>query len=203
MSKTIRKKFLLTLAFSAVFILGLILADFQFVRFLYSLGELSKQAQAELDRTVGRHQALRSESRRFEELEAMRQEFESFFVSPDNPLLFIEAVERLGKRAGLTTELALVQGPRPGVTAYSLTVSGSYAGLMLFLERLEYLPFAARIAEFRLGAAAATRFAQVPAAPKSPAMKEFQAEFVIHTLEAKEPETKKPEAKKTETKKQP
>lgn len=79
------------------------------------------------------------------------------FPDPAAPLPFIETIEALGRRYGLRIELAFAQtAERMDGTAFLVTASGPFAGVMPFFGQLESLPFLAELRSAELHLAAGT-----------------------------------------------
>lgn len=96
---------------------------------------LEKRSElAEARQSIGKtNQLLR-------ELEPASQIIRASFVDPQNPLPFIESLERLGARTGVTMTIALA-GSGAAPERYSVSAAGSFPNVMAFLKALEATPY--------------------------------------------------------------
>jgi len=104
--------------------------------------------------------AVSAATRMLEAIARERELLAASFVDAAEPLPFIEAIEGLGRRAGVKVELALASGGSGGrADAYTVRASGSYPAVMAFLKHLESLPFLVDFGdvEIRGGGAPAAR----------------------------------------------
>ena len=73
------------------------------------------------------------------------------YADPTNPLPFIETIEGLGRRVGVTVEISLAGGTGD----YALRVAGPYRSAITFLQTIEYLPFFIQMGDVKISRASA------------------------------------------------
>ncbi|MBX4215704.1 hypothetical protein KW797_02030 [Candidatus Parcubacteria bacterium] len=89
--------------------------------------------------------------------EANRAEFDAYFVSQNSIVGFIERLEALGAKAGVTMELSAVdteQG-RKNVLKANIRMAGTFENLYYLLSLLEALPYELDVVRFSVSAAPA------------------------------------------------
>lgn len=151
-----------TAAFSALIIATLValIALGSGALMFYEIKVISTEAQIdkeELGEASRREQLLRSLSRTYAETGRERERLASLFVPPGETAAFIEAVERLARRAEVSLQVSevavepsVISGDALEEVRLSLSLGGSWQEIMSFVEALETAPYSTRLGALSL-----------------------------------------------------
>lgn len=136
------------------YIIGAVLGILALLMIVFLLEEIKKDSQkiiSQKEKSIlleGKKKELKNLQKEYESAQENLEKIDSFFVDLALPIEFIRLLEKSGFDSQISTKVSLATektGPEPALS-FNVSLSGSFANLLKFIDKIENSPYLIEVA---------------------------------------------------------